>query len=184
MAGNETTVHGLPDLREALSSIPDKLRRRAIRNALAAAARPMRDVAKAEAPVLQASAPYRKAGTVRGAIAVRTSKRAKAAGDVGVFINVRPPKRGMRGAKSPNDPYYWVWQHFGWTPASGPRGGRAGVLAKRARRRASRAGAARAIPGKKFLNIAAGGLSQALSTFTQRIGPQIQKLNGGKAVQL
>ena len=45
-------------------------------------------------PVLQRikGAPYRAPGTVKKAIRVRTSKVATRAGDVGVFVNVRPAK--------------------------------------------------------------------------------------------
>jgi HK97 gp10 family phage protein len=58
-------------------------------------------------------APYRKPGTVKQAIRVRTSKADRRAGDVGVFVNVRPAKAGQRGAKNPNDPFYWRWLEFG-----------------------------------------------------------------------
>lgn len=110
----EVKVTGIPDLRAQLRSIPQKLRKRALRTALAAGARVVRDEARRLAPVISASAPavlkgYRKPGTVRRAIAVRTSKLARRSGDVGVFVNVRPAKRGQRGAKNPNDPFYWRW---------------------------------------------------------------------------
>jgi hypothetical protein len=111
----EARVTGIPDLRAQLRSIPEKLRKRALRTALAAGARVVRNEAQRLAPVISASAPavlkgYRKPGTVRKAIAVRTSKIARRSGDVGVFVNVRPAKKGMRGAKNPNDPFYWRWQ--------------------------------------------------------------------------
>lgn len=156
----KATVSGLPDLRAALLGIAPKLRRRALRNALAAGARVIRDDARRRAPVLQIAgvlkSPIRKAGTVRDAIGVRTSKIARKAGDVGVFVNVRPAKRGARGAKSPNDPFYWRFLEFGT-----------------AKMRAS-----------PFLQPAADKMGEALRIFIAKIGPQIQKLNGGKDVQL
>lgn len=165
MAGNGVRVEGLPDLREALAGIVPKLRRRALRNALAAGARVVQSAARLRTPVLKTSTysgasalrrGVRKPGTVRAAISVRTSKIARRAGDVGVFVNVRPAKAGQRGARNPGDPFYWRFINFGTRKKAG-----AGFL---------QAGAAR--------------LSDALRVFIDRIGPQIQKLNGGKGVQL
>ena len=179
-----STVRGIPDLKAALSSIPEKLRRRALRNALAAGARVVRDAAKARVPVMSAEAarraPYRTPGLVKKSIVVRTSKSARRAGDVGVFVNVRPAKSGQRGAKSKTDPFYWRWLNFGWTPA-GRKRGRAGI---NARRRARAAGRSSAVSGVQFLEAGAAKLEQALQVFISKIGPQIQKLNGGKGVQL
>jgi HK97 gp10 family phage protein len=74
---------------------------------------------------------------VRDAIRVRTSKTARKAGDVGVFVNVKPlpgnkyksftkenlfrgtvrgyalVKKTERGANNPNDPFYWRFLEFG-----------------------------------------------------------------------
>lgn len=176
--GVSAKVEGIPDMRQALLSIPAKLRYRALRNSLAAGARIVRDAARSKAPVLQGSAKFRKPGTLKKAIVVRTSKVARSAGDVGVFVNVRPAKRGQRGARSQNDPFYWRWQEFGWTPASGPRTN----AAKRARRKANRT--TPAIPGRGFLQSAGSRLNDALKVFIDKIGPQIEKLNGGKGVGL
>jgi HK97 gp10 family phage protein len=167
-------VVGIPDLKAALASVVPKLRRQALRNALAAGARIIRDDARRRAPVLQPTlrAPYRKPGTVRSAISVRTSKAATRSGDVGVFVNVRPAKgaktktlrsnvfgvkvsrrvvtRGsQRGAKSPNDPFYWRFLEFGTKKMS----------------------------ARAFLQPAAGLLGAALDKFKSVIGPQIERLN-------
>ena len=148
-------VVGIADFREALMSIPNKLRRRALRNALAKGARIVRDAIKPNVPVLSGNmkAPYRKPGTVRDAIAVRTSKRDTAAGDVGVFVNVRPAKGSNVGGKNPNDPFFWRFINFSHRS-------RAGNL----------------IPGKHFLEKGAGVLDQALAAFEADLGPQIQRL--------
>jgi HK97 gp10 family phage protein len=117
MAADTVQVKGLDELKRKLADVPKALRKRVLRNALAAGAREVRDVAKRNAPVLtlgtSMKAPYRKPGTVRDAIRVRTSKADRKAGDVGVFVNVRPAKAGARGAKNPNDPFYWRWLEFG-----------------------------------------------------------------------
>jgi HK97 gp10 family phage protein len=177
----EAKVQGLPDLRAALQSIAPKLRVRALRNALSAGARVVRDAARSVTPVMSneeaaVRAPVRKPKTVRNAISVRTSRRDRRGGNVGVFVNVRPAKRGQRGAKSPNDPFYWQWLEFGWTPATGKRGGQARNERQRERRRQG-ASYVPSIPGAGFLRFGATKLSQALQVFVQKIGPAIEKLN-------
>lgn len=177
----EARVAGLPDLREALAGIVPKLRVRALRNALAAGARVVQRAARDATPVINAASlpvrqGYRKPGTVRQAISVRTSKRARRAGDVGVFVNVRPAKgaryktrtvsvlgvklrdrklvrASQRGAKSPNDPFYWRFVAFG-TKHMGAR---------------------------NFLQAGADKLPEALQVFIAKIGPAIAKLNRPKA---
>lgn len=185
MPGDEfqAKVQGLPDLRAALLGIAPKLRKRALRNALAAGARAVRDAAQAATPVLSAPVRHRKPGTVRQAITVRTSKQARRAGDVGVFVNVRPAKGTAKGAKSERDPYYWRWLNFGWTPASTANGG-PGKVGKAHRRKLNKAGGARAIAGRHFLEAGGRALAQALEIFKAKIGPQLQRLNGGKGVEL
>lgn len=174
----EAKVNGLPDLRKALQGIVPKLRVRALRNALAAGARVVQKEARAKTPVLSMSnalvAPHRKPGTVKKAISVRTSKRDRQSGDVGVFVNVRPAKRGQRGAKSQTDPFYWQWLEFGWTPASGRR-----TPGSRAARRRNRP-ASPAKRGYGFLQAGAGKLREALQVFIDKIGPAIEKLNKGQ----
>lgn len=171
-------VDGLEHLKRQLQELPRKMRLRVLRNALSAGARLVRDDAKRNAPVLsgQMKAPYRKPGTLRDAIAVRTSKRDRRQGDVGVYVNVRPAKPGQRGAKSRNDPFYWRWQEFGWTPAS--KG-----VSKRQRRAENRAGVAKKIPGKRFLTNAALKLPQALQVFQTQVGRWLQKVQSSGKVE-
>ena len=149
----DARVTGLPALKAALMAIPDKLRKRALRNALAAGARVVRDDARSRAPVLSQAdalrAPFRTPGTVKRAIVVRTSKQARRAGDVGVFVNVRPAKAGQRGAKSKADPFYWRWLEFGSSK----------------------------FHGVQFLQQAAKRLPDALAVFLRAIGPAIAKID-------
>lgn len=155
-------VKGLPDIKAALAGIAPKLRLRALRNALAAGARVVRQAARKATPVMNPLAPgnryayrkgYRKPGTVQRAISIRTSKVAKRAGNVGVFVNVRPVKGAARGGKSSRDPFYWRFLAFGTQKM-------------------------RAFP---FLEAGASKLPEALQIFLQRIGPAIEKLNKPKA---
>jgi len=151
MAADTVQVKGLDELKRKLADVPKALRKRVLRNALAAGAREVRDVAKRNAPVLNLGtsmkAPYRKAGTVRDAIRVRTSKADRKAGDVGVFVNVRPAKAGQRGAKNPNDPFYWRFLEFG----------------------------TKKMPARPFLQRATSALPKALTIFEARIAKWINE---------
>lgn len=177
-----TRIEGLPDLREALAGLVPKLRVRALRNALAAGARVVLRAARSATPVISPGAPavrkgYRAPGTVKKAISVRTSKIARQAGDVGVFVNVRPAKgakfktsttkfiglkfknsrlvrASRRGAKSPSDPFYWRFIEFGTQHG---------------------------VKAFGFLQKGADALPQALAEFIRVIGPAINKLNTPKA---
>ena len=169
MAGEQVRIEGMEQALAVLRALPDRLRNRALRNALAAGGRVVRDAAKRLAPVINPGDPavlkgWRKPGTLKRAITVRTSKQARRAGNVGVFVNVRPAKgakfkggkqvkASQRGAKNPNDPFYWRFVEFG-TKVAGARP----FLAKGAQR-----------------------LDQALQAFIKAIGPQIAKLNVPKA---
>lgn len=111
-------VSGIQAMKSALLALPAKLRKRVLRNALGAGGRVFRDDARSltpllSVPVARKGRTVRQAGTVRKAIGVRTSKLARRAGDVGVYVNVRPAKGADRGATSPRDPFYWRFLEFG-----------------------------------------------------------------------
>jgi HK97 gp10 family phage protein len=171
----EFKLEGFDELAAKLRALVPAMRKRVLRNALSAGARLVRDDAKRNAPVLPLSskAPYRKPGTLKDAIRVRTSKAARRSGDIGVFVNVKPAKAGQRGNKSLSDPFYWRFQEFGWTPASK----RTGLATKRERRTSLRAGVSRQIPGKKFLSNSAGKLSAALDIFNAQVTKWMNKVN-------
>lgn len=181
MAGETVRVQGLEQLLAKFKEIPLALRKRVLRNALAAGARVVRDDAKRTAPLLSGAlkAPLRTRGTVRNAIAVRTSKVARRAGNVGVFVNVKPlpgnqyktvvtkgplggvhkhrtlVKRSARGATNPKDPFYWRFLEFG-TKKMGAR---------------------------SFLRPAAAKLGAALGVFEQKIGAWLASVEAGGAVK-
>lgn len=144
-------INGLGDVLAALKGMPDKLRRRALMNALRAGGRIVQRAVQQQAPVLQTPTRYRKPGTLRNAIRVRAYKRRFHERDVmGVFVNVRPASRGQRGAKSPTDPFYWRFVELG-TRNMAPR---------------------------RFLATAGErALQPALREFERVLGPQIQRLN-------
>ncbi|HEY1399820.1 HK97 gp10 family phage protein, partial [Roseateles sp.] len=66
MSGELDAVwRGIDECKARLVALPDKLRRRVLRNALAAGARIVRDEARRATPLLREPHPYRKRGTVR-----------------------------------------------------------------------------------------------------------------------
>lgn len=142
-------IQGFDDLAAKLREIPKALRKRVLRNALAAGGRLVRDAARASAPVLQAPTPYRTLGLLKKQIVVRTSKASRRAGDVGVFVNVRPAKSGQRGAKSRTDPFYWRFVNFG----------------------------TKKLAARPFLTNAAARLPAALTIFQEQVGRWIAKTN-------
>lgn len=156
MAGEQffVKVSGVEDVKAELRALPPKLRKRALMNALRAAGRVFRDEARRltprlVVPVYRKGVKVREPGTVRKAISVRTSKVIRRRGDLGVFVNVRPLKKGQRGANNPNDPFYWRWLNFG-------RKGQAGA---------------------RFLDQAAKKAGEALRKFETTLGPLVQRLN-------
>lgn len=172
MAGNgegiTATVEGLANLKAQLLGIPDKLRKKALMSALRKGAAVVRKAARDATPVLQNPVPYRTAGLLRKRLMVRVSRAARADGNVGVFVNVRPAdgtkytkhnllgvkyktvkRASQRGARSPLDPFYWPYVAFG----------------------------TKKMPGRNFLQAGADALPKALEVFEREIGPIIQKMN-------
>jgi HK97 gp10 family phage protein len=167
MAVDTVQVKGFDELAAKLRAIVPAMRKRVLRNALAAGARLVRDDARRNAPVLvnPSQVPYRTPGLVKRSIVVRTSKEARRRGDVGVFVNVRPAKgakysggrqvrASQRGAKSKNDPFYWRFLEFGTNKMA----------------------------ARPFLKPAAGRLPQALTIFQQQVGNWFAKVNASGRV--
>lgn len=180
MDGITVRIVGIEEMKAALASIAPKLRKGALVRVMREAMRIVRDEARRAAPRIAPGADsvrrgYRKPGTLRRAISVRTSSADRKQGNVGVFVNVRPAKKGKRGAKSQNDPFYWRFLEFGWNPASNALGGRTTKFGKAYRRSINRRG--KAVAGVRFLRDAAKKLPAVLPRFIAGIGPVIQSLN-------
>ena len=169
--GITATVEGLERLKIAFSGIPDKLRRKVLLSALRKGAAVVRKAARAATPELAKPTPYRTKGLLKKRLMVRVSRASKAAGHVGVFVNVRPAegtqyvkhnllgvkyktikRESQRGARSPNDPFYWRFVNFGTKKGN-------------------------KLPATNFLEAGAAVLPQALEIFEREIGPAIQKLD-------
>lgn len=169
--GITATVEGLERLKIAFSGIPDKLRRKVLLSALRKGAAVVRKAARAATPELAKPTPYRTKGLLKKRLMVRVSRASKAAGHVGVFVNIRPAegtqyvkhnllgvkyktikRESQRGARSPNDPFYWRFVNFGTKKGN-------------------------KLPATNFLEAGAAVLPQALEIFEREIGPAIQKLD-------
>lgn len=113
----EFQLAGLSETLKQLKDFPILVRDRMLYKALRAGGLVVRNAAVGEAPigprVVRGGRVIRLPGTLRNAIAVRKSKVDFAAGNVGVFVNVRPAKGLNRGGLNPNDPFYWRWVNFG-----------------------------------------------------------------------
>lgn len=150
-------LDGVEDLKIALAEASVHIRTRAVRSALREAGKVIQAAARAAAPVLKVPSKTRTPGTVKRNVVVRASKFARAAGDEGVYINVRGirgrarvKKLGKGGAKNPNDPYYWRFLEFG----------------------------TRKMAARPFLRPSAASKGQeAIAKFMQSVVPQIEKLN-------
>lgn len=180
MADNlSVKVDGLDDLKRVLAEIPMAMRKKVLLAALRKAARVPLRVARQLVPVLSVAdatkTPNRTPGLLKKRLAVRLSKAARAAGNVGVFVNVKPAsgakytatrsrgligtyttyrlkKASARGAKSKLDPYYWRFVEFG----------------------------TKKMTSRPFLQNAAASLPEALDVFMAEVIPQINRFNTRK----
>lgn len=114
-------ARGFDELVKRLEALTPLLRRKYVLRAMLTgaevvrrrAAEPIVAVPVLSKPIYRNGKLYRKPGTLRDAISVRTSKDDRRNGDVGAFVNVRPARGSDRGANSPNDPFYWRFVEFG-----------------------------------------------------------------------
>jgi len=169
--GITATVEGIEKLKASLNGLPDKLRKKVLMTALRKGAAVVRKSARQATPTIKEPTPYRTAGLLRKRLMVRVSRVSKAAGNVGVFVNIKPAegaqyvkhnllgvkyktvkRESRRGARSPQDPFYWRFVNFG--------------TKKRNHLQAA-----------NFLQAGANALPQALEIFEREIGPAIQKYN-------
>lgn len=105
---------------ETIKRLSPTMRRGMLRKALRAGARLVQRTAASPGvvpilakPVYKHGKLVRRPGTLQRNILIRRSRDAEQEGDVGVFVNVRPARGALRGANSPDDPFYWRFVHFG-----------------------------------------------------------------------
>lgn len=154
--GFQVQLHGVDELKRALTDAAKQIRTKAVRNALKEAGKVIQAAAKTSAPILATPTKTRTPGTVKKAIAVRASKFARQAGNEGVYVSVRPLKGsrqkrlGKAGARNPNDPFYWRFLEFG----------------------------TRKMSARPFMRPAASAKgTEAINKFMKSVIPQIEKLN-------
>lgn len=198
MSEAKVTIKGLAEFKATMGQLPTKMQRSALRPLMRDAMKLVRDDARASAPkltapVLKNGVPTRLPGTLRNAISVRTSKTEDKAGNVGVFVNVRPlkgntyrgkgagkvlTKKSQRGADNPRDPYFWRWIEFG-TKARTSAKGKTVIDHNGAKRWASSGkGANRGtVRPYKFLRNAADKLQAAADKFTTNLQAWLAKAN-------
>lgn len=152
--------NGLADVKRALSDLPGSLMRGAIRSGLNAAARVVRNSARASAPVSTGAIKrniQQKMGKIRGNsisafVGVEAGKVPKPSAEGRVTFKNRRGKQKSRALsareKRGEDPYYYKFQETGFT-AVGRRKARSGASKRR-----GGATAGRKIPGKFFLRSA------------------------------
>ena len=114
------TEQSLERLKNYLITLAPRARERFVLKALRKGGKVVQQVAATPGivpvlakPIYRRGRMIRQPGTLQRNITVRRSKDAAARGDVGVFVNVRPAKGGLRGAESPVDPFYWRFVQFG-----------------------------------------------------------------------
>ncbi|MGL5934258.1 MAG: hypothetical protein ACRCZI_01395 [Cetobacterium sp.] len=144
-------VLGIPDLRRALDGLASDLRKRVIVRGLRAGARVLVSHAKSIAPVLKEPTKNRRPGVLRQNIKTFVSKKARQAGQLGVYVTVRASRRVIATKDRVNDPFYFRWQEAGWYAT-----GRKKLSGGERKRKAERAsGKYRFVEGKKFLGMTA-----------------------------
>ena len=166
--GISVSITGIDDLKRVMAELPAQLKKKYILAALRKAARVPLQEARRVIPVMSsanaAKAPFRTPGLLKKRLSVRVSKASKTAGNIGVFVNIKPAakakydrggrltKASQQGAKSRIDPYYWKFVNFG----------------------------TKKMPASRFLEKAADALPKALDVFKSEITPIIQWWNNRK----
>lgn len=164
------SLDGLKDAKQAIEALTKDLRRKVVRGALRAAARPIVQAARANAPV--------KTGLVRKRIGVSASKIKRGQnGEIGVYIRPTATRLARKTKNSALDPFYYRFQEAGFH-AVGSRRIKGGRRNRAARLKAS---GARFIPGKKFLGRAFESQQRrALEVFQDAIRKRIEQANNRK----
>ncbi len=127
-------INGIEGFTFKMRVLPDVFEKRVLAKFMRESMRQVREDARATVPSLTRPVvgplgiPRRLSGTVRKAISVRTSKVEAKAGNIGVFVNVKPlpgniykgrgpgrvlVRKSARSADNPRDPFFWRWLEFG-----------------------------------------------------------------------
>lgn len=155
-------IKGLEAFVAKMAELPKALARKVLRPSLLAGAYVVQKATQEAAPrlakpVFRNGKQIRTPGLLKSRIKVRTSKEATRAGNIGVFVNVKPAAPGDRGKYSPLDPFYWRWISFSSKTNKGKPPGY--------------------VP---FMQIGARKLEgEALDAIKRDLAPRIQEVNNG-----
>lgn len=166
-----SSVEGIADFNKALLELKQDLRKRVVRSALRAAAKPIIAAAKAAAPV--------RTGLVRSRVVVTASRLATRRGEIGVYIKPRSAKGVRKGSKL--DPFYFQFSITGFHATGGRKiyGGK--LLRARNLAGQVKAGRARFIPGRDWLGASFNAQSgAALRIFQEKLKQRIDAANKRK----
>lgn len=166
------SVQGIDDFNAALTALTKDLRKRVIRSALRAAARPIIKAAQSIAKV--------KTGLMKKRVVATASRLNNGRnGTLGIFIKPKKTKSATKGGKA--DPYYYKFVAGGFH-AVGTRRVAGGKFTRKANLRSQiKAGKIRVIPGDDFLGKAFRmGSGQALSVFQGKLKERIDAANRRK----
>lgn len=166
------SVQGIDDFNAALTALTKDLRKRVIRSALRAAARPIIKAAQSIAKV--------KTGLMKKRVVATASRLNNGRnGTLGIFIKPKKTKSATKGGKA--DPYYYKFIAGGFH-AVGTRRVAGGKLTRKANLRSQvKAGKIRFISGDDFLGKAFRmGSGQALSVFQNKLKERIDAANRRK----
>ena len=163
-------LDGLRDAKAAIESLTKQMRKKVVRAALKAAAKPIIRAAKANAPV--------KTGLVRKRIGSFASKIKRGQnGEIGIYIKPRTSARARKSKDKSQDPFYYRFQEMGYHATGRKKVG--GGRRYRSARLAARG--TRKIPGKAFIGRAfESQRSAALTAFTAEIKKHIDLANTRK----
>ena len=174
-------IVGIEDFNRAIAELTKDVRKRVVRAALRAAAKPIITAAKANAKELKKPHPYRIKGLMKSRVLASNSRIASRKKLIGLYIKPVARKGVTKGAKSPLDPYYYRFVAAGFH-AVGTRRVKGGRLTRAMNLKAQRdAGKVRFIPGDDFIGKAfrsQGGA--ALSAFERTMKKRIDAANRRK----
>lgn len=161
-------VRGLAELNRELAAFPTKIKKKAVRRAIAAGAKIVQKDAKASAP--------RRTGATRRAIATKSTPSRSRPDRVRSSVFIRTSGNRTKAARARNeDPFYWYFQEFGYR-ATG-RGAKTSGLS-----RADFRARGRKIPGKRFMQRAFNrNTGRILVTFRSTLKREIDTYNASRS---
>lgn len=148
-------IAGLAELADALKELPDRIARNALRGAVGAGARVIRDEAKLRAPLYTGpvSEGHPPPGTLKRSIVQKQIAELSSLTKQVYYVTVRKGKKYQKQGKKGNlsqDAYYASWVEFGhWINTTGKALGGTGKMSQRAA--AVAAGHNKFMPAHPFL---------------------------------